>query len=338
MKVSSRKLSRTLKKAGINNKPRGYTTTAIKDELQLAPKEYYTLKKSAKQLRITHLEKLASAMASKGNQKKESIIKQLRLREQQRSTAKKIKFLRGKLNKTSTTMITVKLPDGTSEDITDKHNMEKQIIANNKRKFQTSFSTPFYNYPYNKLFGYKGLIRASQEVLDGTFPAPIDASCHIKDFLKHSVMPKPIKDNPTSMDITLQSYVSFWKKARENTSCYPRKFAFATMKASSFDNSLATMDCVMTNIPMKTGYSPIRWQRCVDVMIQKKSNLTDVDSLRTICLFKVDANYCFKHIGREMMKNAEFHETLAQEQYGSRKLHQAIDLAVYKVLTNDILR
>ncbi len=66
--------------------------------------------------------------------------------------------------------------------------------------------------------------------------------------------------------------------------------------------------------------------------------MTDVDSLRTICLFKVDANYCFKHIGREMMKNAERHNSLAKEQYGSRKRHRAIDLAVNKVLTNDILR
>jgi hypothetical protein len=71
-------------------------------------------------------------------------------------------------------------------------------------------------------------------------------------------------------------------------------------------------------------------------MIAKKSNLTDIDNLRTICLFEVDANYCFKHIGRAMMKNAEHHGTIAKEQYGSRKRHRAIDLAVNKVLTNDI--
>jgi hypothetical protein len=56
-------------------------------------------------------------------------------------------------------------------------------------------------------------------------------------------------------------------------------------------------------------------------MIPKKSNRTDVDNLRTIYLFEVDANYCFKHIGRQMMKNAECHGTIAKEQYGSRKKH-----------------
>jgi hypothetical protein len=72
-------------------------------------------------------------------------------------------------------------------------------------------------------------------------------------------------------------------------------------------------------------------------MIKKKSNMTDIDNLRTICLFEVDANYCFKHFGREMMENAEYHGTIAKEQYGSRKKKRAIDLAVNKVLTNDIL-
>ncbi len=216
--------------------------------------------------------------------------------------------------------------------------MEKTIIARNKRKFQQSFNTPFYKHPYNKLFGYKGLTLSCQKVLDGTFTLPVNASTHIKDFLTHVSMPDVIKNNPTNMEMTLPSFISFWRKTKENISCYPSEFSFATFKASSHDPPLAYMDCIMTQIPLQSGYSPTRWQQCVDVMIQKKSNMTDVDSLRTICLFEVDANYCFKHIGREMMRNTEYHKTIAKEQYGSRKKHRAIDLALNKVLTNDILR
>jgi hypothetical protein len=151
-------------------------------------------------------------------------------------------------------------------------------------------------------------------------------------------MPTKIKENINKMDITLESFISFWRHAKENTSCFPSEFSFATFKASSFETYLANMDCIMTRIPLHTGYSLLRWQRVVGVMIAKKSNLTDIDNLRTICLFEVDANYCFKHIGRAMMHNGEKHGTIAQEQYGSQKKHRAIDLAVNKVLTNDILR
>jgi hypothetical protein len=191
--------------------------------------------------------------------------------------------------------------------------MEKTIIARNKRKFQQSFNTPFYKHPYNKLFGYKGLTLSCQKVLDGTFTLPVNASTHIKDFLTHVSMPDVIKNNPTNMEMTLPSFISFWRKTKENISCYPSEFSFATFKASSHDPPLAYMDCIMTQIPLQSG-------------------------LRTICLFEVDANYCFKHIGREMMRNTEYHKTIAKEQYGSRKKHRAIDLALNKVLTNDILR
>jgi hypothetical protein len=73
-------------------------------------------------------------------------------------------------------------------------------------------------------------------------------------------------------------------------------------------------------------------------MIQKKAGHTHLTALRTIVLFPVDCNYAFKHIGREMMRLAEKTKSLAPEQYGSRKAHKAMDLAVNKALTYDLLR
>jgi hypothetical protein len=148
--------------------------------------------------------------------------------------------------------------------------MEKAIINANKKKFKQAFGTPFYNYPYNKLFGYKGLTTFSQQVLDGTFIPPANAPNYIMEFLKHLAMPKIIKDNENKMEMTLDSFISYWRKAREYTSCYPSEFSFSVLKASSYNNSLAQMDCIMTRIPLVSGYSPTRWQRCVDVMIEKK--------------------------------------------------------------------
>jgi hypothetical protein len=95
---------------------------------------------------------------------------------------------------------------------------------------------------------------------------------------------------------------------------------------------------MLTRIPLVVGFAPNRWKCCLDVMILKKSGVTDLSSLRTIVLFPVDYNYAFKHVGREMMKVAESTKSLAPEQYGSRKRHKAIDLAVNKALTFDILR
>ncbi len=70
----------------------------------------------------------------------------------------------------------------------------------------------------------------------------------------------------------------------------------------------------------------------------KKSGVTDLSGHRTIVLFPIDCNFAFKHVGREMIKVVEITGSLAPEQYGSRKRHKAIDLAVNKAITFDILR
>jgi hypothetical protein len=270
--ISSRKLLRTLKKAGIPPASKGDTLYNIQEQLKEATKEYYSIKKSSSELRENHLERLATTIAYKGDHKKETILKQLRLREAQRNTARKIKYLRGKLDRNSTVMVSVPLPDGTTHDITEKRQMEKAIIASNKRKFQQSFSTPFYNHPFNNLFGYLGITKSSQQALEGTFIPPANTTDHMKTFLTHMAMPTVIRENPNNMEMTFASFSRYWRKAKENISCFPSEFCFATLKASSHDDLLTVMDCIMTRIPLITGYSPMRWQRCVDVMIPKKSN------------------------------------------------------------------
>lgn len=109
------------------------------------------------------------------------------------------------------------------------------------------------------------------------------------------------------------------------------------MKAGATNDLIAELECGLISIVLTSGYSPERWQNLLDVMILKKSGITELSSLRTICLFPVDCNYAFKHIGREMIKIAEVMNSLAPEQYGSRRFHKSIDLAVNKALTYDLL-
>jgi hypothetical protein len=79
------------------------------------------------------------------------------------------------------------------------------------------------------------------------------------------------------------------------------------------------MDALITDIPLQTGYSPLRWRVAIDALILKKSGVTLVEKLRTIVLFQGDFNYLNKYIGLHMMKDGEAYEQLAWEQYGSRE-------------------
>ncbi len=65
----------------------------INKHLKQAYKHYYSIKGSDWDLRKTYLEELVEALCAMGNVKKETMIKQIKEREQQIDTVKKIKHL-----------------------------------------------------------------------------------------------------------------------------------------------------------------------------------------------------------------------------------------------------
>jgi hypothetical protein len=212
-------------------------------------------------------------------------------------------------------------------------------MSNNQAKYQQSFHTPFLISPLREEFGFKGLTTATQAVLGGVYELSGQIDQFTKEVIEELQMPQAVRElGPQSMEISLDSYRAFWKKANEKTSCFPDALSFATMKAGLTDDQISELECGLINAALTSGYSPESWKHLLDFMILKKSGITQLSLLRTICLFPVDCNYAFKHIGWEMMKIAESTNSLPPEQYGSRRSHRAIDLAVNKALTYDLLR
>jgi hypothetical protein len=62
------------------------------------------------------------------------------------------------------------------------------------------------------------------------------------------------------------------------------------------------------------------------------------EKLCTSVIFQGDFNYLNKYIGRHMMENDEAYEQLVWEKYGSREGKNAIDQALNKVLSFDLIR
>ena len=92
---------------------------------------------------------------------------------------------------------------------------------------------------------------------------------------------------------------------KEETSSSYSKIHFGHYIASSFDLTLAAMDASMDSFATKTGHVFPRWEKAINVMLQKKPGKTKVTELRTILLFEADYNKNNKNMGRQMMKFAE---------------------------------
>jgi hypothetical protein len=141
-----------------------------------------------------------------------------------------------------------------------------------------------------------------------------------------------------STDITSDEYAYSWHRTRECTTSGKSGIHFGHMKASCLHPTLAETDCLFLEISLKSGYTLNRWKQCIDLCIPKKVDSIRVNKLRTICLVECDNNHLYKIIGRRIMKHAEKANTIAVEQYGSRKRKSAILHATSKQLTLDIIR
>jgi hypothetical protein len=85
--------------------------------------------------------------------------------------------------------------------------------------------------------------------------------------------------------ITPEEWKSFWKGATERMSCGCDIFHFGTWKAGYFSEIITELDALLTDIPLQTGYSPLKWHVAIDALLLNKAGVTMVYKLRTIVLF-----------------------------------------------------
>lgn len=104
------------------------------------------------------------------------------------------------------------------------------------------------------------------------------------------------------------------------------------------DEQLSEMEAAFISIPLRSGYAYEYWRKGVDCVLPKKKNSNKVDALRTLILLEASFNFSNKFNSPKVAHNAELLQGFTPEQYGSRKHHRAIDHALNKTLTIDLLR
>jgi hypothetical protein len=216
-------------------------------------------------------------------------------------------------------------------DCTTTSEMETACLAENERRFQQAGTTPFLVEPLMEAFGLLGHAPVIQQVLDGTYIPPPNTDENAKLLLRQMSQPR-------TAPICVAEYRQAWYKATERTSSGPSNLHFGHHKAGAQNDILAQFETTMLNVVYLSGYSPNRWRKGLNIMIEKKPGCVEVEKLRTILLYKADFNMHNMITGYRMMRNAEQHDLLAPEQYGSRKGKRSILQVANKVLVYDLLR
>ena len=96
---------------------------------------------------------------------------------------------------------------------------------------------------------------------------------------------------------------------------------------------LADIYARMWSMPLQHGFSPRRWQRCVDAILEKIPGRPMLEKLRIIMLYEADFNFILKFVwGKKLVQNAEKHQSLGDCNHGSRAGRQTYDALLQKML------
>lgn len=360
-KYNNKLLRRMAEKAALaETEFKSYSEQTVKDRLQAVWKQYRSKKKLAQQLRRSHVDRLAKAIAEQQLQakdksfnrkdkshevqlmileRKEKVLKQIKVHEQQRIDARRIKAIRGDTRRSGLTMVDVPQADGTWKTVTDKVGIEKACLEENEARFNQARNTPFMVPPLYDDIGPFGTGPRAQEILDGTYQVPEGTDPYAAEFISYLKTPPGIAElGPIDLRQTAEQHAQGWMKMRESTSSGISGLHFGHFRAHLEDPGLAEIDRILAALPFETGYSPTRWSSGIDVMMEKKKGIFRTTKLRTILLYEAEFNHGNKGMGREVARQAEIASAFAPENYGSRKGFQAIEQCLNKELVFDILR
>jgi hypothetical protein len=101
-------------------------------------------------------------------------------------------------------------------------------------------------------------------------------------------------------------------------------------------NDILQVQMDIINLPIQNGFSPKRWQKVVNAMLEKIPGKPMLHKLRVIHILEADYNLVLKQIfGCRLLKNCEEHSALGDLQDGFRKGRSTIRTLLLNEITND---
>jgi hypothetical protein len=335
-KINARTLFKAKLKAGTTDIPQNMYEAA--DSISQIYCEFKELKKSATQTRVTHLENLAAAQSQASNIQYSTVLKNIQQREHIKSTFATIKNIL-KPGRYGVSRIEVQNTFTSGWKLVEtKDEIENGCIAENIRRFTQASHTPAMQPCQVKLLGKLGESQLATDIINGSNNENYKNLHYSIQQLIPFFRRSENLDSNISTSLTIEEAQFYWKRSKEKTSCGPSGLHYGHFQVSSKHPVLASIDKIFLELSMTYGFILSRWCKTIDVMIPKKADSVKVNKLRTIMLFESDWNQMNKIIGHRIMQNSEKFNTMAPEQYGSRKGKSAIQHATNKMLLYDLLR
>ncbi len=229
---------------------------------------------------------------------------------------------------------------GPWRSVTDPEEIATHICAINTKQYHQAFHTPFGSGYLADTIGFNLEKPGAKAIIDSTFTIDPTVSLlpetkRILAFLTNKKSPPP--SFPSG--ITPAEFRSTYKLVKERTSSSVSGRHVGHYKAATQDDIISQVHATMMSLPFTIGFSPVRWRKVVDVMLEKEPGNPKLHRLRIIALIESDFNQAQRIlIARRLTHQMEDTGVIPEMQYGSRPGKLCVSPVLNKQLTHDIIR
>jgi len=309
-------------------------------------------------VREDHLQALYEKAIEVQNKTKSRIIKNMKMREMQKRTWSKIRYITQ--DNPNRNVERLGIPKGFEDKpikdiweylsdpkvkpsytyIVDPKEIERKLLEWQYFHYGQAQETPLASKEWHQNLNPNDLSDAEMEkIMQGQLFQESDLPKESKSFLSHMVKNAQPEMNEDQVKITTSVFRSFYRGARESTSSSPSGLHLGHWKASANDPDISLVlsgiiDLAVTNLHMLP-----RWLKVVSILMEKIKGSPYIHKFRTIHLLESDLNFVLRYIwGKKFMQHNEKNESLNDSQYGSRKGIQGQSATLNKILTLDTIR
>ena len=332
-------LKRAARRCGIEN-ALSIPPLVLYERISYCVEQCDYFRKNGKAYRRKHLNNCLQTARDKEDDEAEKQILAIITREKEKSKWNRIKYVLGKQRAGACFKVQIELEDGTMKEVSSQEEVQQAIWENvHMKRFYLAEEAPICNGELRGMFGYNATTITARRILRGTFVYPPGFDKATKEILQEcAAIRLQVPKNSVSTTITLDDWIAYWKKAREETSSSISGRHFGHYKAGLDSDHIAFLQSLFATLVLKRGIVLERWSNGLSVMLEKIFGCSLITKLRSILLMEADFNATNKMIyGVRMLNNVRKYKLMPEEIFSERN-RLADDGTLSKVLFYDIVR
>ncbi len=232
-------------------------------------------------------------------------------------------------------------PTGDIESVTNPTQLFHAILTQNKLHFSQASNTPGATGNLSSILPPFARNLVTDAILAGTFDlSNIDPVPEVEAFLSTMKQPETLQGiTPINVAITQEDFQHSFKVLPDKVASSPSGRHMTHYKVCAKSNAISAILASMITIPFQLGFSPKRWQKAIQVMLEKDTGRPLIHRLRVIQLLEADMNLAFRTIwGRRLISHALKHNTSSPWQFGNTPGASVHSALILKTLSYDFSR